>query len=51
MHENDLLRCIFFAACIVAALSCGGAQGLAPARWNENKQAVRSNHISQTLDM
>lgn len=33
-----------------AALNSAGAQGLAPARWNENKQAVRSNHIFQTMD-
>lgn len=46
---NGLLR--HFNARSVASLSCGAALGLAPARWNENKQAVRSNLISQTLDM
>lgn len=33
------------------ALSCGEAQGLAAARWNENKQDVRRNHICQTVNM
>lgn len=37
--------------CIAAALSCGDAPGLAPARWNENKQAVGSNHISLNLNV
>lgn len=46
-----VIVCVCVVVCRVAALTCVGAQGLAPSRWNENKQAVRSNHIYQTLDM
>lgn len=44
-------KAVCFTASIEVSLSCGDAQGLAPARWNKSKQAVRSNPISQTLDM
>jgi len=49
--QRGFFQPVCFAACIAPALSCGDARGLSPARWNENKQAVGSNHISWNMDM